>query len=298
MNLSADQLRGHLAMLLFSALIAGSFSFGSLIANEVAPMAVTAFRFLMAGVLIGTLTALGPGMRWAHFQAPWRYLLLGGLFALYFVLMFEGLKTAEPVSAAAVFTLVPVISAVFGYILLRQVTTRRMALALLVAALGAVWVIFRADVSAIVAFDIGKGEFIYFIGCIAHGVYTPLLAKLNRGENPFVFTFGMLVAGFIATALFGMRDILATDWSDLSGFTWIALFYLTVFSSAASFVLLQYASMRLPAAKVMAYSYITPAWVIFWEVGFGKGFPVPAVFLGVGVVVVALLILLKDEAAL
>jgi hypothetical protein len=34
----------------------------------------------------------------AAWAAPWRYLLLGGLFAVYFVTMFEGLKTAPPVS--------------------------------------------------------------------------------------------------------------------------------------------------------------------------------------------------------
>ena len=68
--------------------------------------------------------------------------MLGGLFAVYFVLMFEGLKTARPVSAAAVFTLTPVIAAGFGWLLLRQVTTGRMALALAIGAVGALWVIF------------------------------------------------------------------------------------------------------------------------------------------------------------
>lgn len=41
--------RGHLAMLLFSALVAGSFSLGSLAANEIAPAALNAVRFLIAG---------------------------------------------------------------------------------------------------------------------------------------------------------------------------------------------------------------------------------------------------------
>ena len=45
------------------------------------------------------------------------------------------------------------------------------------------------------------------------------------------------------------------------------LLYLVVFASAATLVLLQFASMRLPAAKVMAYTYLTPTWVIAWEMG-------------------------------
>ena len=41
-------MRGHLAMLAFSALIAGSFSLGSLMANMVSPVAFSAVRFLLA----------------------------------------------------------------------------------------------------------------------------------------------------------------------------------------------------------------------------------------------------------
>ena len=85
---------GHLAMLAFSALIAGSFSLGSLVANEIAPAALNAVRFLLAAVIIGALGAATGVLNRAVARAPWRYLILGGLFATYFVLMFEGLKTA------------------------------------------------------------------------------------------------------------------------------------------------------------------------------------------------------------
>ena len=39
----------------------------------------------------------------------------------------------------------------FGWLLLRQVTTPRMALALAIGACGALWVIFRADLAALAA---------------------------------------------------------------------------------------------------------------------------------------------------
>ncbi len=297
MNLTQGQLRGHLAMLLFSALVAGSFSLGSVMANEIAPVALMTLRFFLAALVMASLSYAAGGLRRAHFAAPWRYLVLGGLFATYFVLMFEGLKTADAVSTSAVFTLVPLMSAVFGYFLLRQITTNRMALALGVAALGALWIIFRADFDALLTFDIGKGELIYFIGCFSHAIYTPMVRKLNRGEGALVFTFGTLVGGFLFLAMVGVPEILKTDWIKLPTIVWITLLYLVVFATAVSFVLLQYAILRLPAAKVMAYSYLTPAWVILWEAGLGNGLPGATVLLGVVLVIAALLILLKDEAA-
>ncbi len=289
------QLRGHLAMLLFSALVAGSFSLGSMVANDITPMAVTAVRFAIAAVVIGMAAALTRGLRRSDFAAPWRYLLLGGLFSGYFVLMFHGLKTAAPVSAAAVFTLTPLMSGAFGWILLRQVTTPRMALALAIGGAGALWVIFRADWASFRAFDIGQGGIIYFWGCVAHAVYTPLVAKLNRGEPAVVFSFGMLLAGCAVLLVLGWPDIRATDWAGLSGIVWVTIFYLALFASAATFVLLQYASLSLPAAKVMAYTYLTPSWVILWEIALGQPAPTGLILIGIAGTVVALLLLLESD---
>lgn len=289
------RLRGHAAMLLFSALVAGSFSLGAQVANDIAPLAFNAVRFWLAAALIGLALLAGRGISRDAFRSSWRYGVLGGLFGAYFVLMFEGLKTAEPVSAAAVFTLTPVISACFGWVLLRQVTTPRMALALVVGACGAVWVIFRADIAALRAFEIGRGEIVYFVGCICHAIYTPLIRKLNRGEPALVFTLGTLLGGGVVLSVFGARDLLSTSWSTLPPMVWFTLAYVAVFASAASVWLLQTATLHLPSAKVMAYTYLVPSWVIIWEAAQGRELPSVWVWGGVLLTVVALGLLLRDE---
>ncbi|WP_281955839.1 DMT family transporter [Pseudophaeobacter arcticus] len=288
--------RAHGAMLLFSVLVAGSFSLGVLIANDIAPMALNAVRFVIAAVVIGAVAGLSGKLRRHHFHAPWRYLVMGALFASYFVLMFYGLQTADPVSASAVFTLTPVLSGLFGYLLLRQITTPRMALALGIGAAGALWVIFRADLAALRAFDIGRGEMIYFVGCVAHAIYTPIVRKLNRGEPAIAFTFGTLMAGALVLLVVGWGDIRATQWDALPMLVWVGIFYVAIFASAMTFVLLQFASLHLPAAKVMAYTYLTPSWVIVWQVALGNPAPTGLILVGIALTVVALVLLLEDAA--
>ena len=288
--------RAHGAMLLFSILVAGSFSLGVLIANDIAPMALNAVRFVIAAVVIGAVAAMTGKLQRSHFRAPWRYLVLGALFASYFVLMFYGLQTAAAVSAAAVFTLTPVLSGIFGYLLLRQVTTRRMALALGIGASGALWVIFRADLAALRAFDIGQGEMIYFVGCIAHAIYTPMVRRMNRGEPAIAFTFGTLIAGALVLLVVGWGDIRTTQWTALPMLVWVGIFYVAIFASAMTFVLLQFASLHLPAAKVMAYTYLTPSWVIVWQVALGNPAPTGLILVGIVMTVLALVLLLEDAA--
>ncbi|MEO1705048.1 MAG: DMT family transporter, partial [Pseudomonadota bacterium] len=289
--------RGHLAMLAFSALVAGSFALGVLAANLLDSAALNAVRFLIAAVVIGVLGLATGAFRRGDVAAPWRYFVLGGLFSAYFVLMFEGLKTAPAVSAAAVFTLTPVMAAGFGWLLLRQITSRWMALALAMGAAGALWVIFRADLGAFLAFEVGRGEFIYFWGCVAHAIYTPMVARLNRGENPIAFTFGTLCAGTILLGSYGAPAILEADWGALPAIVWITIIYTSLAASAATFVLLQYATLRLPSAKVMAYTYLTPSWVILWQIALVSDVPAPIILVGVALTATALLMLLRAEPA-
>lgn len=290
-----EALRGHLAMLLFSLLVAGSFSMGVRAANLIDPGAITAIRFAIGAGLIGGIALVRPGgLPAAAFRAPWRYLLLGGIFAAYFVLMFEGLKTAHAVSAAAVFTLTPIMSAGFGWLLLRQRMTARIAWALALGGAGALWVIVRGNLDELLALQIGKGEAIYLIGCAFHALYTPLVRRLNRGESPVVFSFGALIGGTLVLAFWERGAIWATDWLNLPAIVWWTVIYTAIFTTAVTFVLVQYATLRLPSSKVMAYTYLTPAWVIGLEALLGQGLPGMIVLPGILATIAALMLLLRE----
>ncbi len=104
-----------------------------------------------------------------------------------------------------------------------------------------------------------------------------------------------MVAGLLVLLLWGWRDVLATDWLALPAIVWICLLYVAIAASALTFVLLQYATLRLPSAKVMAYTYLVPSWVILWEVALGRPAPPLIVLGGVALTGLALLLLLKDE---
>ncbi len=291
----SPQAQGHLAMLSFSALVAGSFALGSMAAPQIAPVALNAVRFVIAGVLLAAVAVASGRIDRGSVRAPWRYLVLGGLMIAYFVLMFEGLKTAAPVSMSAVFTLTPLMAAGFGWCVMRQRLTRRMALALGIGAAGALWVIFRGDLASALRLGIGRGEAVYFVGCAAHAVYAPLVRRLNRGEPALVFTLWTNLAGTALLLILGWPDIMATDWLALPGIVWLTICYTAVAATAATFVLLQFAALRLPAAKVMAYTYLTPSWVILWQMALGHGLPPGVVFAGVAMTVLALVLLLKQE---
>jgi drug/metabolite transporter (DMT)-like permease len=292
--------RGHLAMLAFSVVVAGSFLMGGMIANDIAPAAVNALRFASAAVVLMTAALIagalgGRGPRRSDLAAPWRYMVLGFLFAFYFVCMFEGLKTAPPVAIGAVFTLTPPLTALAAWVILRQRLRADLALALAVGAAGAVWVIFRGDPARLIALDVGSGEAIYLFGCLLHAVFTPLMRRWDRGEPRLVSTALVMGSGFVVLLVYGASDLAATDFAALPGRVWVALAYLVVFASAVAILLLQYGGQRLPASKVMAYSYLTPAWVLLIELALGRPGPGLAVLPGIGLIALTQLLLLRED---
>lgn len=286
-----ERLLGHLAMVFFAALIAGSFSLGRQALPYVDPAPLNAVRYLIAVAIMAgyTFGLRGHGFSWP--VAPWRFAILGGLMAFYFVSMFIALTMTSPVSTSAVFTLTPLMTMVFGLVLIGQRFGPAVVLSLAVAASGSIWVIFGGDLESVLSFRAGQGEMLFFAGCVAHAAFAPLLRKFDRGEPQSYVTFFILVATAAWITLYGLPGILATNWLSLPLLAWLAILYLATFTGIVTFMLMQYASMRLPASKVMSYSYLVPSFVIVYEGLSGHGWVAASVAAGAVVTGLGLVIL-------
>lgn len=293
-----QKLLAHLAMLLFSALIAGSFTTGAIAVPHLAPAPLNAVRFVLAAALMG-LAAFGIGrQRLQAPQAPWRFAITGLLMAVYFITMFVALEITQPVATSAVFTLIPLMTAAIAFFLVGQRAGPPVLLSLVVAGTGSLWVIFHGDVAALLAFDIGQGELIFFVGCFAYAFYTPLLRRFARGQPALVLSFWTLTASAFWITLYGLPEIVSLDWAAVPPLVWWVILYLAVGPTALAFFLIQFASHHLPAAKVIAYGYLTPAFVIVLEGLAGHGWASPSVAAGALVTVLGLAVLaaLPDPA--
>lgn len=278
-------------MLLFSLLVAGSFSFGKQIASDIDPVALTSMRFALSAVILAAILAVTGQFRLAHFRQPLRFVFLGGAFVIYFVFMFEALKTATPVSTSAVFTTLPLLAALLDRAISGRKSRSLVWAALLLGAAGALWVVFRGSLSNLLGMNIGRGELIFFAGTVAHALYAVMVPKLRRGEPVFATTLGMTAAGAIVLSLLFWPRIATTDWSELGLQVWAVLAYLTVFASVATFSLITFAASRLPSAKVTAYTFLTPFWVALIESTLGNSLPTVFVLLGGIPIILALLLL-------
>ena len=294
-NLNSKALLGHLAMLLFSLLVSVSFSVGAIVANEIEPLSITAARFLFAAIFIFVFFVGSSNTSLYDLHNPVRFLFLGGIISTYFVTMFEGLKTANPISMSVVFTFTPIMAGVFDFFLSKRTLSFGTWLAVMFGGLGALWVIFDGKLSNIIELRIGYGEALFFIGCAGHALYAALIPRLNRGESPLAQSFGTLLAATLILSFIGGNAISDTSWFLLSLNVWSTIFYLAIFATAATFFLIQFAATRLSSLKVMAYTYAVPFWVTLLEVLLGHSSINTVLLIGGSIIFSSLMFLLINN---
>ena len=290
-----EKVIGHFSMLLFSLIVAGSFSFGKLISGDIDPIPLTAARFFVAALVLGVVLTVTGKWKVRHYASPWRFLLLGSMYAIFFVFMFEALKTSTVTSTSAIFTLMPLMAMLLDW----QITGRRQSylvvLAILIGAIGALWIIFNGRIENVTSLKIGKGEVLFFFGTLSHAAYAVFVPILRRGEPIYATTFGVALGGAFLLCFIAWQSILNTDWTGLRLLVFATILYLAIFASLGTFSLITIASSRLSSTKVTAYTYMIPFWVVLLEYFLGHGWP-GFIILSGGMFIFAALIMLFREA--
>ncbi|MEM9342343.1 MAG: DMT family transporter [Pseudomonadota bacterium] len=285
---------GHLAMLTFSALVAFSFTFGSMVANDVEPSVITALRFIIALAAMAVVARLwGMSLRFLKGRV-WAWIVIGGLMAAYFITMFEALARTTALSTSAIFTLAPLMAAGFGWILLRLRTPPSTLAALVLGAIGALWVIFDGSLERLLRFDIGFGEALFFFGTLAHAAVPGMTRRLVPGVPSFEAATGTIFGALLVTVVYAIPDALTTQFTALPLRVWLVALYLGLVTTALSAFLIQVAIPRLPPGKVMAYTYLVPSWVALHALARGQ-FEQGPLYIGVGLTLVALALLLGQD---
>ena len=286
---------GHLSMFLFSLLVSISFILGEKVSNEIDPLVISAFRVIIASIFIGILFSIHKKTKINDLKKPLRFLLIGGMISTYFVLMFEGLKTADALSMSIIFTLTPLMSGIFDYLISGRKMSNTLMIVVIIGAVGAIWVIFEGNINNLLLLNIGYGELIFIFGCVCHSLYAALIPKLNRGEIPLSQTFGTLIACSILLGSLSIKKIINLDLIILTPLVTMTIIYLAIFATATSFFLIQFSARRLSSVKVMAYTYAIPFWVAIINGIANRDIPDYDFFIGASLIAFSLIYLLFNS---
>ncbi|NNK94374.1 MAG: DMT family transporter, partial [Desulfobacterales bacterium] len=256
-NHSSWKSKIHLLMLVCATLVSTSFIVGKIIAATLDPAALTLVRFIIAALILLPIIARRHGVQTTR-KALLRYGLISGSLVIFFWCMFLSLRYTSALNTSVLFTLVPGLSGMYAALIVKERLGRARLLALSIGLVGAIWVIFRGDLQELLSLSWNRGDSIFFAGCLAMGLYTPLVKMLHRGEPMEVMTFWVLVTGIVWLLPIGGFALTQVTWSGVPASTWAWVVYLAVFSTVVSFYITQFAIPIIGPTRTMAYSYLYP----------------------------------------
>ena len=286
----------HLLLLGSTILVSTSFTVAKIITYSLDPVVLTFVRFLLAALILLPLISLKHGLK-PGISACFRYALISGCLVLFFWSMFLSLRYTTSLNVSVLFTLVPAISGMYSIVLVRERFNVNLLLALIIGLVGALWVIFQGDIDLVRTLSWNRGDLIFFGGCLAMGLYTPLIRLLYRNEPMEVMTFWILVTGCIWLLPGAVLGLLQISWVEIPTSTWLWILYLAVFSTIISFYLTQYATRFIGPTRTIAYSYLYPALVMILDLFLGKGWPDMRIIPGVILTMATMILLLVPSFA-
>lgn len=289
-------LRSHLFMLIATILVATSFPVGAAITDGLDSLVLTFLRFALAALLLAPIVAWRYGLALPGLRDLARYGVLSGFLVAFFWGMFAALRHTSALNTATIFALTPAVTAASSALLLGSRLTGPARLALPLGLFGAVWVIFRGDLSALLSLDLGIGDAIFLTGTIALGIYGTLVKFLHRGEPMARMTFWTLVTGSLWLLVLSAPRWSGIDWDAVPGSVFAGIAYLAVFTTLVTFFIFQWSANVIGPTKVMSYTYLNPALVLIMGLVFGESFPPLATYPGLMLILAATLVLQSSGA--
>ncbi|MGB0695353.1 MAG: DMT family transporter [Rhodospirillaceae bacterium] len=290
-SLRSGSLRVHGLMLLASGLIATSFPVGAEITGGLDAVVLTFLRFALATALFAPLVAWKVGLVLPGPKDLLRYGALGACLATFFWCMFEALRSTSALNTAAIFALMPVITALFAALLLRERLALLSRIALPIGSVGAIWVVFRGDMQALLSLDLGGGDLLFLAGTVSLAAYSTLVKLLHRGEPMARLTFWTMAAGTVWLLLLALPRLPAIEWAEVPMTVYAGIGYLAVFTTIITFFVFQWSTSIIGPTRVSAYTFLNPALVLALGIALGDGLPPAATWPGIALVILATLTL-------
>ena len=282
-------------MFLFSLFVTGSFIFGKLYAEIIEPELLTFYRFLFGALILGSYLVYSKNLSRSILFRPWRYLVLGGIYSVYFVFMFIALRYTSTISTSAIFALMPFSTLILDSLLFNKKSKPLIWLALGLSSFGALFIVFDGSLQNALKFKMDYGELIFLIGTIVYSSYALLQPRLNNSEHLLITTFGVLIAG---TLIVGSTLVIQGESftpATISLGLILLVIYLAIFASIGTILCLNYASNKIPGTNVMAYSLLIPFWVLLVESFGNEGLAPAYTYIGIVPIGLGLIFLYRNS---
>ena len=250
--------QSHLLILLATMLVGGSFLASEKLAGMISPFSLTLLRFMGAAVLLVPIVLYKKEWRNNIFKTLPRAMIISFFYAVFFIGLFESLNTTTSLNTGALFTLVPLVTALLTVILLGDKINRRQIVVYLVGFLGTAWVIFNGQIEQVLLLSLNQGDLIFLLAILSMCCYSVSMKLLYRDDEMIVLVFCTLLGGSFWMMLALLFTGQPLQWNLIQGDSVYYMTYLIIGATLVTVYIYQKTTLVLGPRRVNAYIYLNP----------------------------------------
>lgn len=281
------QARTLLALLIVQIVFAVHYLAAKTVVESVPPRAWALIRVAVAAAILLVLSRIRhPQVRIA--RADLGRLALFALFGVVInqICFAEGIHRTTPSHSSLINTLIPVSTFLFALILRTETLSLRKGAGMLIAFAG-VLVLLRVQQFSLSERWV-RGDLLTLVNACSFGLFLAISRDLVRRYPPLTVTAFIMAFGALGISIVGLRDVVALDFSVLSGTTIGIMVWIVLFATVLNYALNNYALSRVESSTVALFIYLQPLLATALSVMLGREtlslrfvFSAALVFLGV-----------------
>lgn len=251
----------YLALLLTAFLWSGNWIVGRAVHEDVPPVALAFLRWLLAAIVFLPFVARGLWAQRAVVAGEWKRLAVFSLIGVtaFNALVYYGLRTTTAINGSLLNVGVPIFVIVISWAGLGERNSWRQGAGVAVSLVGAVTIISRGDMRALLALDFGTGDLVILFAIFLWALYSVLLRHWPSELKPLNFLATIMIGGivlllpaFVVERWLGAEIILTAR--SLGGIA-----YLAFFASVGAYICWNFGVRAIGAGKASLFLHLIPA---------------------------------------
>lgn len=245
----------------------GTFVAARYAVGEAPPFFAASCRFIIASIVLVSLTAWYARRDKVSFPVPQKLRQLAGLFCLgltgvflYNAIFFTGLKLTTATNGALIVSINPIITAVLSALWLREKVSLTQAAGLLLSLLGVAIVIAKGSLGVIANLSFNRGDLIMLGAPLCWAIYSMLGKKLLSTFTPLAATAYASVFGalLLTPAAFLEHAAIGGATPGFSWLGWLAILQLALLGTVVGFVWWYQGVQQIGTARAAAFVNLVP----------------------------------------
>ena len=250
----------YFLLILTTLFWSGNFVLSRGMHADIPPFSLSFWRWAVALLI---LLSFGIRHLWVQRQIAlkhFRFITIQGLLgvAAFNSLIYMAIQTTTAINAVLVNSCIPVLIAVFSWILYREMMSPRQWLGVLVSLCGVLLIITRGEMAHLLAMRFNRGDLLVFAAALFWALYSANLKKYPQELHPFAYLSGIVISGLVRILPFYLMEVYSGKVIILNGAAVVTILYVAIFASILAFIFWNAAVRRIGANKAGPFIHLMP----------------------------------------